>query len=134
MSSDILAFKVPAFASDFEFWIEVNECFWIEIHIPNQILLTKLVPINYSSRYQLSIYIITQVAVYSLKNTKSRGCQSQVLLNYRTTHSCVLNIWYHAYLQGIWRRQVVNGYNQQYVLAACVCVGIAVDKWMKTCW
>ena len=42
MSSDVPAFEVPVFASDFEFWIEVNA-------ISSQILVTILLSIDHYS-------------------------------------------------------------------------------------
>ena len=45
MSSDVPAFKVSVFASDYEFQIEVNE--YLVEDIPYQILLTKLLSIDH---------------------------------------------------------------------------------------
>ena len=44
MSSDVPAFKVPVFASDFEFWIKVTQYKYIK-DILTQILLTILLPL-----------------------------------------------------------------------------------------
>ena len=52
MRSDVPAFKVLIFANDFEFSIEV-------VDIPIQILPTILLPIDYSSRCKLKVYIMT---------------------------------------------------------------------------
>ena len=46
MCFDVLAFKVPVYASNFEFWIEVNEM----VDIPTQILLTILLSIDHFLR------------------------------------------------------------------------------------
>ena len=55
VSSDVLAFKVCVFASDFEFWIGV----WILVDILTEILLTILLSIDHASRCQLNVCIMT---------------------------------------------------------------------------
>ena len=59
MSSDVPAFKVRAFTSNFEFWIGVK---WIlVVDIPTKNLLTILLSIDYSWRCKLKVYIITHI-------------------------------------------------------------------------
>ena len=59
MSSNVPVFKVRIFASDFEFWIAVNEYYIVVVDTLTQILLTILLSIDQFSRSKLKFHIIT---------------------------------------------------------------------------